>query len=228
MFFIQLGVDMFTDRRDAGLQLAERLKHYKSCKGVLILALPRGGAVTGFEIARAIGAPLDVLIVRKIGFPGQLELAVGVVSEMGAVVLNQRIISDGGVSQKYIEDEISAQKKEIDRRMRLYRGGRQLEKVGGKTIILVDDGVATGATMKAAIVTLREEKIEKLIVAVAVSPLETADELRMMADEFICLYAPSDFMAVGNYYRDFTQVTDEEVAEILKESGAWKEWNKSG
>jgi putative phosphoribosyl transferase len=209
---------MFADRRDAGLQLAEKLKHYKSSKGVLVLALPRGGAVPGLEIARAIHAPLDVLIVRKIGFPGQLELAVGAVSETGAVVLNQRVISDAGISQKYIEDEISAQKKEIARRMRLYRGGRRLEKVEGKTIILVDDGVATGATMKAAIATLREEKTEKLVVAVAVSPLETADELRMMIDEFVCLYTPSDFMAVGNYYRDFTQVTDEEVAEILKES----------
>ena len=104
---------MFADRRDAGLQLAEKLKHYKSCKGLIVLALPRGGAVTGFEIARTIGAPLDVLIVRKIGFPGQLELAVGAVSETGTIVLNQHIISDGGVSQKYIEDEIAAQKKEL-------------------------------------------------------------------------------------------------------------------
>ena len=221
---------MFTDRRDAGLQLAEKLKHYKSCKGVLILALPRGGTVTGLEIARTTGAPLDVLIVRKIGFPYQLELAIGAVSETGAVVLNQRIISDGGVTKKYIEDEISAQKKEIDRRIRLYRGGRRLgfEEVEGKTIILVDDGVATGATMKAAIATLKEEKIKRLIVAVPVSPLETADELRAMTDEFVCLYTPSDFMAVGNYYRDFTQVSDEEVAEILKESGDLKEKDKSG
>jgi len=214
---------MFVNRRDAGIQLAEKLKRYKKCKGLIVLALPRGGVVPGFEIARTIGAPLDVLIVRKIGFPGQLELAIGAVSETGTVVLNQQIISDGGVSQKYIENEITVQKEEINRRTRLYRGGRRLEKLEGKTIILVDNGVATGATMKAGIATLREEKIEKLVVAVAVSPLETADELRTMADEFICLYTPSDFMAVGNYYRDFTQVTDEEVAEMLKESRAWKE-----
>jgi putative phosphoribosyl transferase len=212
---------MFTDRRDAGRQLAEKLKHYEKRKEVLILALPRGGVLPGFEIARAIGAPLDVLIVRKIGFPYQEELAIGAVSETGAVVLNQRIISDGGVTNKYIEDEISAQKKEIDRRIRLYRGDRRLtfEEVEGQTIILVDDGVATGATMKAAIATLKEEKAKRLIVAVPVSPVETADELRAMADEFVCLHTPSDFMAVGNYYRDFTQVSDEEVAEILKESG---------
>ena len=210
---------MFTDRRDAGLQLAEKLKHYRNYEGVLVLALPRGGAVTGLEIARAIDATLDVLIVRKIGFPGQSELAIGAVSETGAVVLNQRIISDGGVSKKYIEDEISAQKKEIDRRIKLYREGRRLEfeKVEGKKIILVDDGIATGATIKAAIATLKEENIERLIVAVPVSPLETADEIRAMTDEFICLYTPSYFMAVGNYYQNFNQVTDEEVAEILKE-----------
>ncbi|MCL4476722.1 MAG: phosphoribosyltransferase [Nitrospirae bacterium] len=218
---------MFTDRRDAGLQLAEKLKHYKGCQGVLVLALPRGGAVTGLEIARAIGAPLDVLIVRKIGFPGEPELAIGAVSERGVVALNQRIISYGGVSKKYIEDEISAQKEEIVRRIRRYRGGKRLEKLEGKTIILVDDGVATGATMKAAIATLKEERIERLSVAVPVSPLETADELRAMADEFVCLCTPSDFMAVGNYYRDFAQVTDEEVAEILKESEASKEGDKN-
>lgn len=211
---------MFANRRDAGLQLAEKLKYLRDRKGVLVLALPRGGVVTGFEIARAVIAPLDVFIVRKIGFPGQLELAIGAVSEMGTVILNQRIISDGEVSKKYIEDEISAQKKEIDRRIRLYRGGKQfeLEKVKGKTIILVDDGLATGATMKAAIATLKQEKMKRLIAAVPVSPVETADEIRAMVDEFICLNLPSYFMAVGNYYQDFKQVTDEEVAEILRES----------
>jgi len=215
---------MFIDRKDAGRQLAEKLKNYKNCKEVLVLALPRGGAVTGLEIARVIDAPLDVLIVRKIGFPGQSELAIGAVSETGDVVLNQRIISYGRVSEKYIEDEISEQKKEIDRRIRLYRGGRRLEfeKVEGKKIILVDDGVATGATMKAAIATLKEETIEKLIVAIPVSPIETADELRAIADEFVCLYTPSDFMAIGNYYRDFTQVSDDEVSKILKESGSFE------
>jgi putative phosphoribosyl transferase len=211
---------MFADRKDAGLQLAEKLKHYRSRKDVLILALPRGGAVTGFEIARALTAPLDVLIVRKIGFPFQEELAIGAVSETGTVVLNQRIIDDGGVTKQYIEDEISAQKKEIDRRIRLYRGGRRLEfeKVKGKTIILVDDGMATGATMKAAIATLKEEKTERLIAAVPVSPIETAGEIGTMVDDFFCLHTPEDFMAVGNYYRDFTQVTDEEVAAILRET----------
>lgn len=209
---------MFEDRRDAGIQLAEKLRHYEGREGVLVLALPRGGVVTGFEIARAIGAPLDVVIVRKLGFPGQPELAIGAVSETGAVVLNQRIISHGRVSTKYIDDAVLLQKEEIVRRQRLYRGGRSIEKLEGKTIILVDDGVATGATMKAAIATLKEEKIERLVVAVPVSARETADELRTMVDEFVCLYAPADFMAVGGYYRNFSQITDEEVAQILNES----------
>jgi putative phosphoribosyl transferase len=211
---------VFADRMDGGIQLAKKLKHYKAGKEVLVLALPRGGVVTGFAVAGAIGAPLDILIVRKIGFPGQAELAIGAVSETGVVVLNQSVISYGGVTEKYIEDAISAQKEEIVRRIKLYRGGSRLQKLDGKTIILVDDGVATGATIKAAIATLKEEKIGRLVVAVPVSPSDTADELSAMADEFICLYAPSDFLAVGSYYRDFAQVTDEKVVEILKESEA--------
>ncbi|MEJ2363949.1 MAG: phosphoribosyltransferase [Deltaproteobacteria bacterium] len=211
---------MFADRRDGGLQLAERLGHYKGRKELLVLALPRGGVVTGLALAQNIGARLDVLIVRKIGFPGQEELAVGAVSETGAVALNREIISSGGVKQEYIEEAIFAQKEEIARRAGLYRGGKRLEKLEGKTIILVDDGIATGATMKAAIATLKKEKIARLVVAVPVSPGDTADELRTMADEFVCLHTPSDFAAVGNYYRDFAQVTDEEVIKILKESRA--------
>jgi putative phosphoribosyl transferase len=206
---------MFLDRKDAGIRLAEKLAHYKGRKDVIVLALPRGGAVTGSEIARAIGSPLDLLIVRKIGFPGREELAVGAVSETGAVALNEDVISSGRISRQYLEDAVAVQQEEIARRMQLYRGGRRLERLEGKTIILADDGVATGATMKAAIVTLKTEKIERLVVAVPVSPPETAAELRALADEFVCLSTPAGFIAVGNYYRDFTQVTDGEVAEIL-------------
>jgi putative phosphoribosyl transferase len=216
-FYFKEG-KMFKDRKDAGRQLAERLKEYQNRKGVVVLALPRGGAVTGKEIARAIEAPLDVLIVRKLGFPGQEELAMGAISETGAIVFNQRVISHG-VSEKYIEDAISVQKKEIERRISLYRGGRRLGSLDGKTIILVDDGAATGATMKAAIATLKEEKITRLVIAIPVSPQDTAEEFREVADELVCLYTPEDFMAVGNYYQDFTQVNDKEVAELLKESG---------
>jgi putative phosphoribosyl transferase len=207
---------MFTDRRDAGVQLAGKLTHYKGHEGVLVLALPRGGVVTGLEIARVINAPLDILIVRKMGYPGNEELAIGAISETGTVVLNERIIATSGIPTKYIEDEITKQKEEIVRRTRLYRGGKSLEKLEGKTIILVDDGVATGATMKAAIATLKMEKIGRLVVSIPVSPIQTADELRMMADEFIYLNIPEDFKAVGNYYHDFSQVSDDEVVRILR------------
>lgn len=209
---------MFNDRSDGGSQLALRLKKYKDQKGVLVLALPRGGVVTGYEIARYLNAPLDVVIVRKIGFPGQPELGIGAVSETGTVVLNEFIISTYGVQKDYIEREISRQKEEISRRVKLYRKGKGLPDLEGKTIILVDDGVATGATMKAAITTMREEKLSKLIVALPVAPPSVADEIQQMVDEFICIETPFDFMAVGAHYRDFTQVSDEEVIELLQRS----------
>jgi putative phosphoribosyl transferase len=209
---------MFNDRRDAGVQLSSRLEEYKGQTGVLVLALPRGGVATGYEIAHYLKVPLDIVIVRKIGFPGQPELAIGAVSETGRVVLNESIISTYGVSKDYIEREISQQKKEISRRAELYRKGKRLRSLEGKSIILVDDGVATGATMKAAITTLKEERLKKLIVALPVAPAGMADEIEQMADTFICIETPFDFMAVGAYYHDFTQVSDEEVIDLLKRS----------
>jgi putative phosphoribosyl transferase len=187
-----LGI--FKDRRDAGLELAHGLKDYKDMEGVITLALPRGGVVTGYEVASYLHCPLDIIIIRKLSFPGRCELAIGAVSETGAVVLNESIISSGGVSEEYIKSEISRRKAEIDRRMNLYRKG------------LVDDGVATGATIKAAISTLKVEGIAKLVAALPVAPAETAGELRKIVDEFICLETPYYFMAVGSYYQDFTQV----------------------
>lgn len=206
---------MFSDRRDAGVQLTSRLTEYKDQTGVLVLALPRGGVTTGHEIARFLNVPLDIVIVRKIGFPGQPELGIGAVSETGTVVLNESIISTYSVPKDYIEREISRQKEEISRRIKLYRKGKRLPSLEGKTIILVDDGVATGATMKVAITTLRKEKLKKLIVALPVAPPGIADELEQMVDTFICIETPFDFMAVGAYYHDFTQVSDEEVIELL-------------
>jgi putative phosphoribosyl transferase len=209
---------MFNDRRDAGVHLASRLEEYKGQTGVLVLALPRGGVATGYEIAHYLKVPLDIVIVRKIGFPGQPELAIGAVSETGRVVLNESIISMYGVSKDYVEREVSQQKKEISRRAELYRKGKRLPSLEGKTIILVDDGVATGATMKAAIITLKEEKLKKLIVALPVAPAGMADEIEQMANTLICIETPFDFMAVGAYYHDFTQVSDEEVIDLLKRS----------
>ncbi len=212
------GAKVFRDRKEGGAHLALKLTNYEDREGVLVLALPRGGVVTGYEVSSHLKCPLDVVIIRKLGFPEQPELAVGAVSETGTVVLNESIISTYGVPEEYIQGEISRQKVVIKRRVDLYRKGQGIPDLKGKIIILLDDGAATGATMKAAISTLKVEGVEKLIVALPVAPPETAEELRQMADELICLETPSDFMAVGSYYQDFTQVTDEDVVKILERS----------
>jgi putative phosphoribosyl transferase len=211
---------MFRNRSEAGNRLAARLDRYKDRDDVFVLALPRGGVVTGYEIARTIGAPLDVLIVRKIGFPYQPELAAGALAETGSLVLNRDIMAMGGLSEEALKSEIDRQKEEIARRIVLYRGGRTLSNLRGKTVILVDDGVATGATMKAAIAALKQENIAQLVVALPVAPPETAEVLRTMVDELICLETPLYFMAVGAHYSDFNQVTDEEVVKLLQQSTA--------
>ena len=211
---------MFRNRSEAGNGLAVRLDRYKDRDDVVVLALPRGGVVTGYEIARAISAPLDVLIVRKIGFPYQPELAAGAVAETGSVVLNRDIMAMGGLSEEALKPEIDRQKEEIARRIVLYRAGRTLSNLRDKTVILVDDGIATGATMKAAIAALKKEHVAKLIVALPVGPPETVEALRAMVDELICLETPPYFMAVGAHYGDFTQVTDEEVVKLLQSSTA--------
>lgn len=206
---------MLKDRKYAGKLLAEKLDAFVGMENTLVLALPRGGVVIGAEIAERLKASFDVLIVRKIGHPWQHELAAGAVSETGTVVYNQEVVMSPGVTKEYLLEEIARQKKEIARRQQLYRGGRGIEKLTQKSIILVDDGVATGATIKAAVNTLKQEGIGKLIVAVAVAPPYTAAELTSMADVFVCLETPEDFMSVGNCYHDFTQVTDEDVVNIL-------------
>jgi putative phosphoribosyl transferase len=208
---------IYKDRKDAGLQLASRLTKYKDREDVLVLALPRGGVVIGYEVAKALNCLLDIIIIRKIGFPGQTELAIGAVSETGAVVLNEDIISTYTVSKEYIEEEISRQKKEISRRITLYRSGKGIPPLDGKIIILVDDGVATGATIKAAISTLKNEKIVRLVAALPVSSKDAEEEIKKTVDEWVCPETPVDFAAVGNYYQDFTQVSDEEVVELLKQ-----------
>jgi putative phosphoribosyl transferase len=210
---------MFKDRRDAGIQLAQRMKDYKDQTDLLVLALPRGGVVTGDEIARFLNVPLDIIIVRKIGYPGQPEFGIGAISETGTIVLNESIISSYGVPKDYIERAIARQKEEISYRVAIYRRGKTLSNLEGKTIILVDDGVATGSTMKAAITTLMEEKIKKLILAIPVAPPSIVDMLEQMVDECVCIDTPFDFMTVGAHYRDFSQVSDAEVVELLQHSG---------
>lgn len=207
---------IFKDRTDAGKQLAEKLAPYRDKADLIVLGLPRGGVTVAYEIAGALNCPLDILIVRKIGFPGNPELAAGAISETGTVVLNEDIVAAYGVSRAYLDRETARQKEEIARRITLYRGGKGVPPLAGKTVILVDDGVATGATAKAAISTLKQEKIAKLVVALPVASQEAEREIAPTVDEWVCLQTPAGFMAVGNYYYDFTQVEDEDVVAMLK------------
>jgi predicted phosphoribosyltransferase len=211
---------MFQDRTDAGSRLSSRLHQYKGRQDVIVLALPRGGVVIGYAVSRALHVPLDVLIVRKLGFPGQPELAVGAVAETGTVVLNEDIVAGGRVSEDFLKREIDHQKEEIARRVTLYRSGKGLPGLDRTTAILVDDGVATGATIKTAILALKDKRAAKLVVALPVGPPETVGALRQMVDEVICLETPSDFMAVGVHYLDFTQVSDDEVIDLLRKPDA--------
>jgi predicted phosphoribosyltransferase len=206
---------MFKDRKDAGIKLAEQLKDFEGQRDVLILALPRGGVVTGVAVANMLRVPLDVFIVRKIGHPLQPELAAGAISETGSIVYNEEVVASVGITKEYLRGEAARQREEIARRVEMYRGGQRLVNLRGKTIILVDDGVATGATMKTAIESLRREQVGKLIVAVPVAPSDTAAILRKIADIFVCLEVPDDFMAVGSYYAEFRQIMDAEVVALL-------------
>lgn len=207
---------IFKDRTEAGKQLGERLGNYRNKPEVLVLGLPGGGIVVAREVARALRCPLDILIVRKIRFPGKPELAVGAISETGPRVLNQEIITGYAVTGEYLERESVRQKEEIERRINLYRGGRGMTSVSGKTVILVDEGVATGASIKVAIWSLKRESTARLVVALPVASQEAQRELAEAADELLCLQAPAHFTAVRDFYLDFAPVNDDEVAVILK------------
>lgn len=211
-------MERFENRRQAGKLLANKLSHLKGLPNSLILALPRGGVPVAFEVARALEAPLDVLIVRKLGVPGHEELAMGAIASGGVKVLNQDIISDLNVSDYDVAQVVRKEKQEIDRRERMYRLGRNALNTEDKWVILVDDGLATGATMLAAVRTLRQSNPKKISVAVPVAPPETCAQLSEEADEVVCLYKPEPFGGVGYWYRDFTQTTDDEVRELLLNS----------
>ncbi len=206
----------FRDRREAGAKLAEALSRYVGQKGV-VLGLPRGGVVVGYEIARHLKMPLDVVIVRKIGAPENPEYALGAVAENGEVLLDHEAVRMFGVPRSYLQREIDRQKEEIERRKQLYRGGRSLRPLAGLLVIVVDDGIATGFTMKASLRAIRAEGPRKLVMAVPVAPPESFKSLEAEADEAICLHQPYPFFAVGQFYRDFAQVTDEEVIALLSD-----------
>ncbi len=207
---------LFKDRGHAGELLAEELKRYRN-KDVVVLALPRGGVPVGAEIARALSATLDIVIPRKIGAPGDPELAIGAVTGHGGVLLNEHIVRALGVSADYIAQAVAQERSEIERRSRLYRGGRPAPHIEGRTVILVDDGVATGYTMLAALRGVREEKPTRLVAAVPVAPPDSVRRLEAEADEVVVLSQPVPFFAVGQFYEDFSQVSDTEVESILQE-----------
>ena len=206
---------MFQDRTDAGRQLAEELLDYAGRDDVIVLALPRGGVPVGFEVARRLGVPLDVFVVRKLGVPGHEELAMGAIASGGVRVLNDDVLYVLPDAQSIVEMVTAIEREELERRERNYRGNRPPPDVSGKTVILVDDGLATGATMRAAVEALRQQGAAKIIVAVPVGAPSTCQELKNVADDVICLSAPGSFFGVGQYYEDFSQTTDEEVRELL-------------
>ena len=217
LFLSYFGGDkIFKNREEAGARLALKLNKYKDKEGIIVLGLPRGGVIIGNEIANYLNCPLDVIIIRKLGFPGNSEIAIGAISEAGNIILDEDLISYYRISDEYIREEVSRQKSLIDKRVDLYRKGSSPIDLKGKTVILVDDGVATGSTMKVAISTLRVEEKKKVVVAIPVLPLETAEGLLKLADELIFLEMPYDFVSVGSYYQDFNQVTDNDVIKILK------------
>ena len=206
---------LFRDRRDAGRLLAEKLAAYANRPDVLVLALPRGGVPVAYEVARRLGAPLDVFVVRKLGVPGHEELAMGAVATGGVRVLNDQLVEQLGIPDQMIDAVAARERQELARRERLYRGGRRPPDVRGRTVILVDDGLATGATMYAAIEALRKQNPGRIVVAVPTASPETCEEMKVKADHVICAITPDPFQAVGRWYQDFSQTSDEEVADLL-------------
>jgi putative phosphoribosyl transferase len=207
---------MFADRIDAGRRLAAKLKSFKDAQPV-VLALPRGGVPVGFEIASALAAPLDVIIVRKIGAPFQHELALGAIVGNGAIehVIDSALISELEVSKEYLGKEIEQEAAEIDRRRKLYYGKRQPADIRDKTAIVVDDGIATGYTMRAALRAIQRREPRRIVIAVPVAAPQTVEVLRKDVDEIVCLAMPEDLSAIGAYYSNFRQIDDKEVIDFL-------------
>jgi putative phosphoribosyl transferase len=208
------GDPPFEDREDAGRRLAERLVRYRD-EHPIIFALPRGGVPVGYEIAHALDAPLDVFVARKLGAPGQPEFGIGAVAPGGVRVLNEDVVQRLGIPDDYLERITERETEEVERRVRHFRGERPEPAVGDRTVILVDDGLATGVTARAAVKALREREPRRLILAVPVCAAQTAELLGPEVDELICLEALPDLGAIGFWYRDFSQTSDEEVIELL-------------
>jgi predicted phosphoribosyltransferase len=212
------GAQPFTDRREAGAELASLLEDHKNRPDVVVLALPRGGVPVGFEVARHLQAPLDVFIVRKLGVPGHSELAMGAIASGGVKVLNEDVVEWYRLPESAIDAVAREEQLELERREQLYREGRPSVDVHGKTVLVVDDGLATGSSMKAAVEAIRLRQPDRVIVAVPVGAPDTCRALRAIADDVVCARTPEPFSAVGLWYRNFSQTTDDEVRELLRKA----------
>jgi predicted phosphoribosyltransferase len=210
----------YRDRFEAGRRLAEKLMHYRGVPDVIVLALPRGGVPVAFEVASALQAPLDVFLVRKLGVPGREELAMGAVATGGVSVLDEDLVRRLGIPPEAIEEAAARERAEIDRQRARFRHGRPAPPIAGCTIILIDDGLATGSTMRAAVQALREQRPRRIVVAVPVGAADTCTEFTVLADEVVCAIPAERFMSVGAWYADFRQTTDEEVVSLLDEAEA--------
>jgi putative phosphoribosyl transferase len=209
----------FGDRHEAGRHLGRQLREYSGRDDVLVLALPRGGVPVGYEVARELGAPLDIFLVRKLGLPGHEELAMGAIASGGLRVLNEPVLAMARVDAETIARVTDREEQELLRREREYRGERPPPDVRGRTVILVDDGLATGSTMRAAALALRDQGLRSLVVAVPVAAEQTCEELAREVDRIVCVRTPEPFMGVGRWYEDFSQITDDEVRRLLDD--AW-------
>ncbi|MBI2821974.1 MAG: phosphoribosyltransferase [Acidobacteria bacterium] len=208
----------FRDRTEAGRLLAARLGSYANRSDVLVLGLPRGGVPVAFEVARALNAPLDVFLVRKLGVPGHEELAMGAIASGGVRVVNDDVVGYLQIQESTIEAIAARESVELQRRERLYRADRPRPTVSGRTVLVIDDGLATGSSMRAAVAALRPQQPARLVVAVPVAPLSTCRDLQAMVDEVVCLSTPEPFDGVGRWYENFAQITDGEVRDLLERS----------
>lgn len=211
---------MFRDRSEGGRALAGLLARYAGRAGVIVLALPRGGVPVGYEVARALGVPLDVFVVRKLGAPGQPELAIGAIASGGVRVLDAELVRALAITPETIEAIAGREEEELQRRERLYRGERKPRELGGETVILVDDGLATGASMRSAVAAVRQQGPAKVVVAVPVAAAQVCTAFQQIADEVVCAATPTPFYAVGQWYAVFDQTDDDEVRRLLAGAAA--------